>query len=349
MAPSFLSIALTIISLSATFVNASPTPSVTQESTEAGKPLKQYGSNTTVPAEYLRENRGKEDNIVGGPLPLPFPVSDFTETAVSIQNVYCDPAFNQIGTRIGDQTILYTIGDDSTTLRANIYLSDSLGLVLAYMGTNGSSIISTLPNDDLLLELPDPALDLPPLALTVNGMQWSWLDTWPAVKASLHDAQQRYPNLQVLVTGHSQGASTALLAALAIRKEFGSEFISKIITYGPPRTGNFLFADTFDSYFKGRYTGVTNGNDWVSELPPPIYASHPSGMVWINPANSTNWGFYPDQEDLNGIDSRVPEFISPTGQEYWGDHEGFYMHSRLGGIMQDGGIEGPCPAIVGGF
>lgn len=30
---------------------------------------------------------------------------------------------------------------------------------------------------------------------------------------------------------------------------------------------------------------------------------HPSGQVWINPANTTNWAYYPGQENVHGADT----------------------------------------------
>ena len=295
------------------------------------------------PTAAEQEYNTKRDNPIGGPLALPFPVSDFTQTVSSLHNTYCGPEYNKPGQKVGDQTILYSIGDGDDEPRVTIYHSDSLGLIAAYMGTNLSSIISTLADVDSVGVPSDPILDLPDSVLVFQGFQNSWRSSWDDVKDRLHKARQIYPNDTLTITGHSQGGADAILGAISIRNEFGAEFINKIITYGPPRTGNNVFADIFDSYFKGRYTGVTNGADWVSDVPPPyIGYRHPSGMVWINPANSTSWGFYPDQEDLNGIDSRIPQYIDPeTHGLYWYDHRGVYMHS----MMHDS----ECPTIVGGY
>ena len=295
-------------------------------------------------AAPLENTNVKRDNPVGGPLPLPFPLSDFTSSVASVENTYC-AGDNVPGLQIGDQTLLYTTGNGFTTTRVNIYHSVSLGLVVAHMGTNSSAILSILADVDPIPVPPNPALGLPDSVFLFQGFQNSWESSWDAVNGLLYKAREAYPTLPFFLTGHSQGAADCLLSAMAIAKEFGPDSISKIITYGPPRLGNPAFADAFDAYFKGRYTGVTNGNDWVSDVPPPAWGyRHPSGMVWINPANSTNYEFYPDQEDLNGIDSRFPELIDPaTGQLYWEDHRGIYMHSSMGTT------HGPCPARVGGF
>ena len=260
-----------------------------------------------------------------GPLALPFPVSDFTMTAASVRNTYCGPENNRIGIKIGDQTLLKSYAD-STPERVNIYRSDSLGIIVAYMGTNLANNVSLLANIQNSSIPANEALGLPPRARVLEGSQNIWNLGWNEVKVGLHQARQASPGLPIVVTGHSHGGGTCLLAAMSIAKEFGADSISKVIAFAPPRVGNKAFADAFDSVFKGRYTGVTNGADWVSEVPPMSSEHrHPSGMVWISPPNSTSWGFYPDQEDLNGIDSRTPKFVDPkTGKIYYGDHFGEY-------------------------
>ncbi|KAF4447254.1 putative secretory lipase (family 3) [Fusarium albosuccineum] len=274
---------------------------------------------------------------------LPFPVEHFTKTVASVQNTYCGSAANQPGVKFGDQTLLYALGNGDTVQRTNIYHSDSLGIIVAYQGTNLSSIVSIAQDIEALPVLPDPRLGLPIGCLVFAGWQVAWTNGWSAVKAALADVIQTYPNDKVIVTGHSQGAAIALLGALSIRKEFG-DIIQEVIAYGIPRVGNPKFANAFDAAFGGKYTGVVNGEDWVPSFPTrPVYR-HPSGMVWINPANTTSWQFYQGQENPNGPSSRIGKIFYPgTFQFYWGDHQGIYMHSSMGTTL------GPCPAKVGGF
>ena len=294
------------------------------------------------------ENKtSSSDNIVGGPLPIPFPLSDFTITAGLTQNTYCYDENNTPGVKVDDNTDLWSLGADSFADRITIYHSPSLGIVMAYMGTNASNSASEFENSQLELIPSDPAVGLPLGALVLKGFNDLFVSSWePYVKPALYQVKGSYPDLPIFMTGHSQGSGTAQLTAMAIAKEFGPDSISKVITYGPPRAGNIFWADAFDAVFNGRYAGVTNGNDWVSDWPPLLSGyEHPSGMVWINPANSTNYQFYPDQEDLNGIDSRIPELIDPTtGTTYWGDHQGIYMHSWIGVYLY-----GPCPGQIGGY
>ncbi|UZP40487.1 hypothetical protein NXS19_008303 [Fusarium pseudograminearum] len=257
---------------------------------------------------------------------LPFPLAHFTNTVASVQNTYCGSSANTPGVKFGDQTLLHAIGDGDAVQRTNIYHSESLGIIVASQGTNLSSIVSQSHNIQAIPIIPDARLGLPFGSMVFAGWQNAWSKGWDDVSAALAETIKQFPNDQIIVTGHSQGAAISLLTALAIQNQFGN------------------FADAFDAIFPGKYTGVVNGDDWVPSLPSqPIY-QHPSGMVWINPANSTSWKYYPGQENPDGPDSRVVQMFYPgTLQFNWGDHQGIYMHSSMGTT------QGPCPAQVGGF
>ncbi|KAK6194276.1 hypothetical protein LQW54_011592 [Pestalotiopsis sp. IQ-011] len=237
---------------------------------------------------------------------LPFPVSDFTTTVGSVQNTYCGSTFNQPGQTIGDQTLLKAYGNGDSSQRANIYHSESLGIIVAYEGTNLSSLISIV-HDVTAIAVP-LSLDL--------GIPRDNL-----VYGGLREVTAQFNSSKIVVTGHSLGAAISLLAALAIEKEFG--IVDEVIAYGVPRVGNTAFAHSFDKVLGGRYTGVTNGNDWVPSVPFEWMGyRHPSGMVRIDPANTTSWTYYEGQENPNGPQAAgTPDFFYPgTATLYFGDH-----------------------------
>ncbi|KAH0012804.1 extracellular GDSL-like lipase/acylhydrolase, partial [Aureobasidium melanogenum] len=234
---------------------------------------------------------------------LPFPVEDFTKTVASVQNAYCGATKNVPGIQFGDQTLLYAYGDGNLAQRTNIYHSDSLGIIVAYEGTNVSSLISILHDVDAVMVLPNADLGLPLGTLVFNGWQVAFHATWLQVKQGLSDAVAEYPDDPIIVTGHSLGAAIATLASLAIDQAFPNK-IKEVIVYGPPRVGNPTFADAYDGVFLGKYTGVSNGQDWVQNVPTQEMGyRHPTGIVWINPANSTSWTYFNQQEPVDGPDS----------------------------------------------
>jgi len=70
----------------------------------------------------------------------------------------------------------------------------------------------------------------------------------------------------IQVTGHSLGASTAMIAAVDLmNKGFPVE---EVYTFGQPRTGDSNFAQAADQMLKGKYFRITHGRDPVPNLPP---------------------------------------------------------------------------------
>lgn len=279
---------------------------------------------------------------------LPFEESFFTQTVASVQNTYCKDEHNYPGLKIGDQTLNKSISYGGRAQRVNIYTSDSLGIIVAFQGTNFSNFESAIEDINLFHVPVHSSTGLSRGSTVFAGWQAQFLKSWKDVKTSLSELLKDHPNEKVQVIGHSQGAAIAQIAALAIDHAFG-DVIDKIVCYGPPRVGNFLFAAAFDRKFKGRFVGVTNGEDWVYSVPPQIFGyQHPSGVVWINPGNSTNYEYFTGTEDPQGPSGNFPEYFSADSVKtfpflFMGDHTGVYMHSSLGLS------EGPCPAQVGGF
>lgn len=161
--------------------------------------------------------------------------------------------------------LVWSFGPDLFPDRISIYLSGT-SIVVAFMGTNSTNQVSEWENSQTALVQADPAIGLPPGLLVMKGFNDLFLASWnDNVKRILHQLKDLLPLHPIVITDHSQGVGTSLLTAMAIAKEFSPLSIYRVITYRPPRAGNPAWADAFDAVFKGRYTGVTNGNDWVSD------------------------------------------------------------------------------------
>lgn len=260
---------------------------------------------------------------------LPFNLTTLQHAAAACQNTYCTGTWNYPGLEIDDMTLLATAALPDDEQRATLYHSLSQGIILAYQGTNLSSVDSVAHDAAFWLAEPKAELGLSGDSKVFYGFQDQWYSSWSAVEQILQEAFEQFPGEKVLVTGHSMGASMAQLAALAIEKEFGK--VSAVIAFEPPRTGNPSYAQEFDQVFSGRYTGTVNGNDWVPSIPPRSFGyQHPSGMIWINPPNSTTYTYYADSEDPRGPNSEIPGFINVpallSGEWneliFWGNHQG---------------------------
>ena len=75
----------------------------------------------------------------------------------------------------------------------------------------------------------------------------------------------KYPNYQVLVTGHSLGAALATLTASDLRLE-GIDNV-RMFNYGSPRVGNTAFANFYSSLLGNRSNRVTHHKDIVPHSP----------------------------------------------------------------------------------
>lgn len=260
---------------------------------------------------------------------LPFDLSLLQHAAAACQDTYCTSTWNYPGLEIDDMTLLESISLPEDEQRATIFHSKSQGIIVAYQGTNLSSVDSVTHDVTFWQVSPKAELGLSGDAKVFYGFQDQWYKSWNAVQSALAKAIGQFPGEKIVVTGHSMGASMAQLAALAIEKSLGK--VSAVISFEPPRTGNPSYAEEFDKIFSGRYTGTVNGNDWVPSVPPRSFNyKHPSGMIWINPPNSTTYTFYPDSEDPRGPDSQIPGFINvPALLDgdwneliFWGNHQG---------------------------
>ena len=83
------------------------------------------------------------------------------------------------------------------------------------------------------------------------------------------------------ICGHSLGGALATLLALDVAAN--TAFTTPAVyTYGSPRTGDSLFAATFDQVVKDS-SRIANRLDIVTALPPPVDYEHVLNPYWFNP------------------------------------------------------------------
>lgn len=102
---------------------------------------------------------------------------------------------------------------------------------------------------------------------------------WNALETALNQLKDR----PVWFTGHSLGGALASLAAFRRRECPGG-----VYTFGSPRVGNGIFAESFDTLFVERSVRYVNDHDVVTHVPSEIVAfphgryTHVSHLRWIN-------------------------------------------------------------------
>lgn len=292
---------------------------------------------------------------------LPFSEQDFTLAAALTQMTYCSlPNQTDPGLKVGNATLLKSISYGQDEQRVNIYHDQNSGIIVAYEGTNASVMADWAQDFNVSTTEISDVLGLSKKAKIVSGLSKQFNLSWKNVKLALENITSTYPNASILVTGHSMGGGLCQLGALAIEKNI--KRVDKAIAFAPLRAGNAAFAREFDEIFKtgkiSRYTGVTNGNDWVpyGMVPASLGFKHPSGMVWIYPESGSNYYYFDDAESTQGPAGQKIQYYTmetlvsgaeqvidaiSTGKNLnefdfdffnifnWAPHEGIYMKTKI--------------------
>jgi predicted lipase len=206
---------------------------------------------------------------------------------------------NQAGQKIGvggtDYTVVTTIYANDLSTDIDPSRSDdevSIGLIcqdqtgavaIAIRGTEGT--LEWIHDADFLL-VPCPFLT--GAGHTEDGFtaMYESLRTGvaansPSVVKALATLSFPRPVSSVTICGHSLGGALATLLALDVAAN--SAFKSPAAyTFGSPRTGDSLFASTYDQVVKNSYR-VANRLDIVPTLPPPVDYDHVLNPYELNP------------------------------------------------------------------
>jgi predicted lipase len=109
----------------------------------------------------------------------------------------------------------------------------------------------------------------------------------PSVVSALATLQCPRPVSSMTICGHSLGGALATLLALDVAANTAFKNPA-VYTYGSPRTGDSLFASTFDQVVQNSYR-VANRLDIVPTLPPPVDYDHVLNPVDLNPIQLLPW------------------------------------------------------------
>ena len=278
------------------------------------------------------QSRSKGNVSWEKPTELPIDWHILSQAAGMSKQTYC---FDQdAGIQVGDAKLLWSNWFGVVNQRVSVFHSDHLGVTAAFEGTT-SSILSIL--HDANFPQVDPAQRLssvfPPGVKLFNGFQDAYLAVADETFHHIQKAMKQYNDTRVSATGHSLGAAMAAIAGPDFQHHLKDAQVF-VYAFGLPRTGNNEWANFIDKKLEGRFFFATNGRDWVPHMPPRDWGfQHPSGQIWIKKASSTDWAYYPGQENHFGPNSIEPKWN-------FDDHHGTYFHSYLGQTV------GSCPAEV---
>lgn len=91
-------------------------------------------------------------------------------------------------------------------------------------------------------------------------------DNYEKIKKSLLNLIQKYPDNEIIITGHSLGGALSVLFGYLISNQLKKTNI-KVISFASPRVGNYYFKKDFDNILNLNHYRVTNNRDIVTSAP----------------------------------------------------------------------------------
>jgi hypothetical protein len=174
-------------------------------------------------------------------------------------------------------------GDDEVSIGLICQADQAGDVVIAIRGTEG---ILEWIHDAEFLQVPCPFLagaghTEDGFTAMYESLRTGVAPSSPTVVNALAKLPSPRPVSSVTICGHSLGGALATLLALdvAANTVFNDP---AVYTYGSPRTGDSLFASTYDQLVKNSYR-IANRLDIVPTLPPPIDYEHVLTPYELNP------------------------------------------------------------------
>lgn len=174
-------------------------------------------------------------------------------------------------------------GDDTVSIGLVCQANGTGDAVIAIRGTEGT--LEWIHDADFLT-VPCPFLvgagrTEDGFTAMYNSLRTGTAPNSPTVAKAIGSLPFPHPVTSVTVCGHSLGGALATLLALDLAAN--TVFSHPVVyTYGSPRTGDSLFASTFNQVVTNSYR-IENRLDIVPKLPPPPVYQHVLEPYELNP------------------------------------------------------------------
>lgn len=204
--------------------------------------------------------------------------TNLIQTSVQIAQLsYCPYNQNNIYT---NNIIVYNI--EHNGVRAIVgFNSDYKTIFVSYRGS--SNIINWINNARLKFTFP---FDYNSDAGVETGFYNSYSKVYNDVIESIHYTSDLFGVYDILLTGHSLGAISTILA-LDLSHYYEQYNIIGLITFGSPRIGNSAFVNAINSLPIEYSYRIVHNDDVVPHLPPIEFNySHVNTEIWYNEDNS---------------------------------------------------------------
>lgn len=118
-----------------------------------------------------------------------------------------------------------------------------------------------------------------------EGFYKSLDSLWPDAIGRLKSL--RTNNQPIWITGHSLGGALATLAGATLDQEMPEYEIAGIYTFGQPRVGDLIFAQSLDKGMKERFFRSVNNNDVVATIP-SLKFDHVGNLLYFDSDGNLN-------------------------------------------------------------
>jgi len=180
---------------------------------------------------------------------------------------YCD--WTEIDNLLPSFVKVSSFADDDVTENFALILvsEEKKQIIVSIRGTVESAASNLAEDADILPRvaawLGNPKV--PSNVLIHPGFFRAWKVIRTGIFNGIASARNQYNFNDIIFTGHSLGGALATIAALDYWVATG--MVTKVVTFGSPRVGNYYFARFFEKIFTVNSFRFVNHNDFIPHMP----------------------------------------------------------------------------------
>ena len=171
-------------------------------------------------------------------------------------------------------TVTNTLHDKKTDLQGYVGFLDNI----IYVVFRGSASVLNWIDDSKVIKMPYPYCN----CSVHSGFYTSSINIIGQTLASVLQLTAKYPTSNIIVTGHSYGASCAQLISLELLQ---NNITSSVYNFGQPRIGDDAFSDFANKNLDGNLFRFVHNRDMVPHTPMYNY-KHSCLEIFENENNS---------------------------------------------------------------
>jgi len=258
---------------------------------------------------------------------LPFPSYDKSDALNYVYyaySAYCPPSALSSwsccfckGNTVGFQATAYLSGNFYDTHVFVGYHTARKEIIVSFRGTVPTSIANWL-DDIVYLQVNGPFNGT---SVKVHaGFLQSYQSVSSGVLSQVMSLTSKFPDYNLVLTGHSLGAAQVTLLAMDLAYNYGMKN-AYLVTFGSPRVGNPAFAVAFNNVYASRTWRITHDHDIVPHVPLQNMLTntyhHVGAEVWYQDNGAVtvcnNDGEDPNCSNGNFFDTSIPDHLTYLG------------------------------------